>query len=133
MVLMSLNVNGVIPPDVRKLLAKAVEKELGKSYQIFSGKKVEAAENKAVENYKASNCYSDDHCVGDVANALGASYAAIPTVMKARGNYVLGLRIYNVAKEDDLFDDEAQCPGCSDAEAAVAFEALGAKSAAPAR
>ncbi len=133
MVMMSLNVNGVIPPDVRKLFAKGVEKELGKRYQIFSGKKVEAAENKAVENYKVNACHDDDHCVADVANALGASYAAIPTVMKARGNYVLGLRIYDVMKDDDLFDDEAQCPGCSDADAAGVFEALAAKCAAPAQ
>ncbi len=133
MVMMTLNVNGVIPPDVRKLLAKGVEKELGKHYQIFSGKKVEAAENKAVENYKVNDCHDDDHCVADVANAIGASYAAIATVMKARGNYVLGLRIYDVAKDDDLFDDEVQCPGCSDADAAGAFETLAAKCAAPAQ
>lgn len=133
MVLMSLNVNGVIPPDLRKLLAKGAEKELGKRYQIFSGKKVEAAENKAVENYKANNCHEDDHCVADVANALGASYAAIPAVMKTRGNYVLGLRIYDVAKDDDLCDDEVQCPGCSDADVAGAFDALAAKCADPAR
>ncbi len=129
-VLMTLSVNGVIPPDTRKSFAKALERELGAVFKVFAGKKVEQAEAKAVENYEANECYEDDRCAADVANALGASYIAFPSVMKGgSGNFTVGLRILDVAKEEDIFDEERECPGCGDAEAAAEFGRL-AKSAA---